>query len=299
MGKFILSPEIKEMLVNFHRVSGIRVGVYDMDMTIITDYPPTSPKFNEGRFCEKCKGCSPNVYYAECQKCDSQAIEYACATGMPYAYKCHMGFLEAVIPVMAGGEAFCFLMIGQVRNKDEINSGKRMTRSHMEAMFDQYSIPTEKYSIDQALEDYENMPCMDFETFKAFVYFLELCAQKIYNDEYVRRAQTSVSRALMSFVRTNLYNDITIADFSKSVGLSSSYLSHSIARELGTTFTKYLLLCRIEEAKRILRTTDMSVKKISVLLRYNDVSYFVRQFKKVTGMTCTEYREVRTGTSLK
>jgi YesN/AraC family two-component response regulator len=51
----------------------------------------------------------------------------------------------------------------------------------------------------------------------------------------------------------------------------------------------------MEEAKRLLRVTDMSVKKISVLLRYNDVAYFVKQFKRITGMTCTDYRISKNG----
>ena len=293
MGRFILSPEIKEMLENFYLVSGIRIGVYDTDFKILADYPPTSKKFCEQRFCEKCKGVCPSVFYEECKKCDKQARERVISTGESYIYKCHMGFYEAIVPVVAGGETFCFLMMGQVRNNDEIRAGKRMTKMGMEGIFAQYRIPEDKYTVEQALEDYEKMPKADYETLKAYVYFLEMCAQKIYDEEYVRRDQTTVSGALMRFVKENLYNDITIADFSKSVGLSTSYLAHSIAKELGTTFTKYLLLCRIEEAKRILRTTEMSVKKISVLLRYNDVSYFVRQFKKTTGLTCSQYREQR------
>lgn len=296
MGRFILSPEIREMLEKFYLVSGIRIGVYDTDFKILEEYPKTAKNFSDQRFCEKCKGVCPNVFYEECKKCDSQAREYIISTGEPYIYKCHMGFLEAMIPLVAGGETFCFLMIGQVRNNDEIRAGKRMTKMGMEGVFAQYAFPEGKYSVEEALEDYENMPKRDYETFKAYVYFLEMLAQKIYNEEYVSRDQTTVSRALMNFVKSNLYNDITIADFSKSVGLSTSYLAHSIAKELGTTFTKYLLVCRIEEAKRILRTTEMSVKKISVLLRYNDVSYFVRQFKRITGLTCTQYREQKAKT---
>ena len=294
MGRFILNPEIKKMLENFYLISGIRIGVYDTDFKILEDYPPMSKDFKDQRFCEKCKEFSRNAFEKECNKCDERAREYVISTGKPYVYKCHMGFFEAMVPVVAGGETFCFLMIGQTRNNDEIRAGKRMTQMGMEGIFAQYRFPEGVYPVEQAMKDYEDMPKADYETFKAYVYFLEMCAQKIYSEEYVTRDQTTVSGALMSFVKSNLYNDVTIADFSKSMGLSTSYLAHSISRELGTTFTKYLMICRIEEAKRILRTTEMSVKKISVLLRYNDVSYFVRQFKKITGMTCTQYREQRT-----
>ena len=289
MSRFIINPEIMQMLVNFYRISGIRVGVHDLDMSIITDYPHQAELFDRWNFCEKNKKCS-KAYWNKCDRCDEVAFEYARVTGKPYVYKCHMGFMEAVIPIIAGGEAFCFLMIGQVKCNDRLKETPEQAREWIEEQFKLCKISEQAYPTDRALEDYERMPCMDFETFKSFVYFLELCAQKIYNDDYVSRSERSVSRELMKFVNANLYNDITISDFSESMGLSSSYLSHSISKEMGTTFTKYLNLCRMEEAKRILRVTDMSVKKISVLLRYNDVAYFVKQFKKITGMTCTDYR---------
>ena len=297
MSKFILNPDIQQMLIHFYRISGIRVGVHDTDTTIITDYPPQSAEFGARTFCEKNQYCS-RLYREACEKCDKTAFECAHVSGVPYIYKCRLGFMEAVIPISSGGETFCFLMIGQVRCS-ESKRGAAGTVAFVDNVFEQYNVPKEKYSPEAAYEDYERMPCMDFETFKSFVYFLELCAQKIHTDDYVRREQRSISGELMRYVKANLYNTVTIADFAKSVGFSTSYLSHSISKEMGTTFTNYLMRCRIEEAKRILRTTDMSVKKISLLLQYNDVAYFVRQFKKLTGMTCTQYRESKIGTGNK
>lgn len=45
--KFIVRPQIKLMLENFFRISGIRIGVYDTDeeMSIISDYPHWAPEF--------------------------------------------------------------------------------------------------------------------------------------------------------------------------------------------------------------------------------------------------------------
>lgn len=43
--KFIVRPQIKLMLENFFRISGIRIGIYDTDeeMSIISDYPHWAP----------------------------------------------------------------------------------------------------------------------------------------------------------------------------------------------------------------------------------------------------------------
>ncbi|MGM9682143.1 MAG: PocR ligand-binding domain-containing protein, partial [Eubacteriales bacterium] len=264
MAQFILDAEIKDMLINFYRISGIRVGIHDLDGGIIDDYPHESPILANKSFCEKSKCYSP-IFVKKCNRCDRDAFEQARFTRRSYVYECHMGFMEAVIPILAGDEVLCFLVIGQVKKK--IPEAKT-TEEYIYEFFKLNKISGPGYSVEQAEKDYERMPCMSRDTFKSFVYFLELCAQKIYNDNYMHRDRRSISRELMKYINANLYNRITIADAAESLNLSSSYLSHSISREMGTTFTRYLNACRIEEAKRILRVTDMNIKKVAELLQY-------------------------------
>lgn len=292
MNRFVLNSEIMEMLNNFYLISGLRVGVHDLDVKIIIDYPHENKHFELRTFCEKNKAQS-NAYKSRCDKCDKAAFEQARITGRPYIYNCHMGFMEAVVPVMAKDEPFCFLMIGQVRSEAEWYASDEELRNNIKEIFKKYGISEDKYDLEQAVADYKKMKRMDSDTFEAYVYFLELCAQKIYNDKYLQREQRVVSKELADYVKANLYNDITIADFAEELCLSRSYLSHLIADEMDTSFIKYLNARRMEEAKKLLRVTDMSVKKIAVLLRYNDVAYFSRTFKKLTGMTCTEYRRFK------
>ena len=55
--------------------------------------------------------------------------------------------------------------------------------------------------------------------------------------------------------------------------------------------TDFLTRCRIEEAKRLLRTTDQSVSDIAVESGFESFSYFSTVFKKVVGMTPVQYRK--------
>ncbi len=277
------------MLKHFYRISGVRVGVYDADLSIITDCPHQSENFDEYTFCEKLKTCSPK-YMSECDVCDTKAFERVRMTKKPYIYCCHMNFAEAVIPIMAGGEPICYLMIGQVKIREGSAKNKDVTSQWLKDRLSIYQMHREGVTYEEVAEDYNKMRVLDMETFKSYVYFLNLCAQKIYSDGYVTLKYTSITKALAEFVGGNLYNDIKISDFAKKMGLSTSYVSHTIAKNMNTTFTKYLNECRIEEAKRLLKTTDMSVKRIAVMLKYTDVAYFVRRFKSEVGMTCTEYR---------
>lgn len=118
MEKFIVRPQIKLMLENFFRISGIRIGIYDTDeeMSIISDYPHWASEYENLTFCEKAKLCSSG-YMRQCVSCDRKAFLRARETRKTQIYECHMGFMEAVIPILAGERVECFLMIGQVRKR--------------------------------------------------------------------------------------------------------------------------------------------------------------------------------------
>jgi transcriptional regulator GlxA family with amidase domain len=60
----------------------------------------------------------------------------------------------------------------------------------------------------------------------------------------------------------------------------------------GTTLIDYLQNLRIEEAKRLLETSQTSVDNISVAVSYEDPSFFRRLFKRRTGLTPSQYRRM-------
>ena len=47
---------------------------------------------------------------------------------------------------------------------------------------------------------------------------------------------------------------------------------------------------RIEHAKKLLRSSNAKITDIAIQIGYNDEKYFIRTFKKCTGMTPNEYR---------
>lgn len=274
------------MLRDYFRVTGVPVGIYDAGGMLIESFSYQADGFSGLNYCERCKLCSPR-WLDECMRSDNDAFAATKTSGKPYIYECAKGFYEAVVPIRSGENTVLFLMIGQVRPPESAPEGGR-------ALFRKYACEArEDFDENTAQTAYEEMDRMDAETFEAHVRMLELCAQKIGADEFVRRSQRSVSAGVMRYVAANLYNPITVNDAAEALNYSVSYLSHAIAREMGTTFTRYVNACRVAEAKRLLRLTNMNVEKIASMLQYNDVAYFVRQFKREAGMTCTEYRELR------
>lgn len=67
-------------------------------------------------------------------------------------------------------------------------------------------------------------------------------------------------------------------------------LSRKFKRETGMTITEYQQTLRIDQAKHLLKTETLPIDEIAWMVGYDDASYFGRVFKKITGLTPSEYR---------
>ncbi|MDU0202286.1 MULTISPECIES: response regulator transcription factor [Paenibacillus] len=104
-------------------------------------------------------------------------------------------------------------------------------------------------------------------------------------------AEMSVIEQVQQFVAANLAKDITLTDAAALVHLNPSYLSQLFKQQTGGKFVDYVILMRMEEAKRLLIKTALRVSEIAERLGYGDIAYFSNTFKKLTGSTPLEYRK--------
>lgn len=103
-------------------------------------------------------------------------------------------------------------------------------------------------------------------------------------------SDSAVERAIQ-YIDQNYAKDISLNDVSELVNISPYYFSKLFKEEAGVNFIDYLTNVRIEKAKELLRIPDKSIKEICILSGYGNANYFSRIFKKVEGVTPTEYRE--------
>ena len=87
------------------------------------------------------------------------------------------------------------------------------------------------------------------------------------------------------------YKDFFLAEIAKEYGVSISYLAHLFKDTTGVPIMRYLLNCRINEAKKYLTQTVMPIKEIAEKCGFNDSSNFGRTFKKETGCSPRQYRQ--------
>ena len=105
-----------------------------------------------------------------------------------------------------------------------------------------------------------------------------------------------IDRAI-DYLHRNYQENIKLSTLAEYVHLNESYLSSIIKKSTGLSFTEILNQIRIDEAKKLLINTNLSVEKIADTTGFSSWSYFSRVFKKCCGITPAEYRRKGTKNS--
>lgn len=107
------------------------------------------------------------------------------------------------------------------------------------------------------------------------------------------RAPTKLVRDVSAYVRKNISGKISVGELAKTLFVSRTHLAAKFRNESGMTLTDFILTEKIEEAKRLLRYTDKSLLAIGEYLAFSSQSHFAKTFKKYSGTTPGDYRNLR------
>lgn len=128
------------------------------------------------------------------------------------------------------------------------------------------------------------------EEYKAYMArIVTACIRSLELKEAHRRNRL-LDKAL-AFMHENYHADLSLDDVAGHVGMGSSYFSTYFKQETGQSFVEYLTALRLDKAKQLMADPGLRLYEIAGLVGYNDVKYFSRVFKKVTGVTPAEYRQ--------
>ncbi|MCR5824567.1 MAG: helix-turn-helix transcriptional regulator [Lachnospiraceae bacterium] len=110
-------------------------------------------------------------------------------------------------------------------------------------------------------------------------------SEKMQDDSY--NVMESIDR-LMEKTKGN----ILLSECADELGVHQTYIWKILKMEKGKSFTEYAEKYKIEEAKKLLLQTNMSVQEIAASLDYANAQNFIRFFSKVTGVTPGKFRKL-------
>lgn len=127
----------------------------------------------------------------------------------------------------------------------------------------------------------------------AEIIIIELLRKSSLNVEQYEEEDFSTSVSLVkNYIDVNYAADITLGSLANLAQRNKSYLSHSFKETYGKSPINYLTNKRMEIAKTLLGTSTYQINEIANFVGYTSSSYFTEVFRKKSGVTPSEYREL-------
>ena len=103
----------------------------------------------------------------------------------------------------------------------------------------------------------------------------------------------SVKNLIVEYIHHNEGEKLKInfSDYlSEEIGKDYAYISSEFSKSEGVTIEKFIILQKIERVKELISYDEHNFSEIAFKVNYSSVSHLSRQFKTITGMTLSQYK---------
>ncbi|NLK73995.1 MAG: helix-turn-helix transcriptional regulator [Clostridiales bacterium] len=144
--------------------------------------------------------------------------------------------------------------------------------------------------------DFENIynvftlsQCLTIQDFNDIL--LDICCKLLECKEVEVTKQSDMVAKAIEYMKNYYHNpDLNMSLLADKLGISGVTLAVEFKNAMGISPSDYLAMIRIENAKQLLRDTQLLVKEVSLAVGYEDDNVFSRRFKKYVGKTPGQYR---------
>ena len=103
----------------------------------------------------------------------------------------------------------------------------------------------------------------------------------------------TLNNELLEYIRSNCTSPLSLESIATKAGYNPSYFSRLFKQYTGSTFSDYLVSCRIQVAAKLLEDTQMRVEDIISEVGYSNRTKFFKDFTEKQGMSPLQYRKSR------
>ncbi len=266
------TEKIISILHELHKISGFRISLHTTDFEEIAAYPE-----EKYPFCKLLQSFSENEF-KKCKDCDKEACEEALSKRQTVIYKCRHGLIEAISPLYNFGALTGFLMMGQVRIVNEPIDSMLLSLAKLG-----------KHDFE-AREVCAYTPEVKEDMIESYVKIMTICASYLTLSNAVTKPQATVAQLTLRYISENYTSHISVKDICDAVGYSKSTVLSAFKKEYSITVNNYLTNLRLEQAKKMLSSSEFTVNEIALKCGFTDQSYFSKVFSGKYAMTPTDYR---------
>ncbi|MBR2353924.1 MAG: helix-turn-helix domain-containing protein [Clostridia bacterium] len=271
------TSKAEELLHDFHLLTHLNIALYDEQFRCVCNIA------DQASYCStlhKSKLCLDR-----CIRSDARMLVQAKQTHLPQIYACPYGLWEAIYPILDGEHILGYLFIGPAIFPEHAG--------HLQGLYQLVLSDAPEISTAALREGARSLVCHSREEMDAIERLLALLASHLSANRLVSSSRQTLGYLIKQYVRKNLKKKITLSDISQRLHCSTVTLTESFRREFGMTIMQYVQKERMKLARELLLNTSLSVTDIAERCGFPDVEYFSRCFKKMEGISPSEWRKLR------
>lgn len=268
--------KLYEVIKAFYTITQIKIAVYDLNFEEIAAYPR-----------EQRGLCALMTTYEEAENCcrtTTSQLFARCrdAGGGTVSHKCHAGLTEVAAPLLDNGQAIGYVIFGQITDDPD----KRHFAGDVILRCQPYGFPEE-----QLRQLANEIRFVSTEQIKALSFVLSMITSYIVANHLAYASDQPLAHRIMDEIHSNPAADLSVNALCRRFGISRSMLYQIMAPFMPDGIAEYVKKLRLEKAEKLLRDTDLAVWQIAEMIGFRNYEYFLRCFKKYTGISAGQFRK--------
>lgn len=268
--------ELMELMQDFYVLTGIRIALFDAACNELLSYPK-----GEDSFCH-CMRKDPE-FHNKCKESDERAFAKCRQTNKLHIFKCHAGLIEASVPMIEDGKIMGYMMLGRItdqKNKEDLVL-EVLSRCK------EYKPETET---DEKIEKIKRIKYRNEKQIRAAVKILDACTEYVKLKELVHPSPRQLIDSVERFIELHIGEEITVERICREFDISRTKLYETVAPHTNGGVAAFVKHKRLEHAKNLIKTTDMTIAQIADASGFSDYNYFLRIFKQKYGVSTKQMR---------
>lgn len=268
---------LDKLLYDFYRITGLTVSVWDSQINQLSFQPKEMRSF--------CRAIRSTPKGEQLCLLSDRALCMECGkTGKAVSRYCHAGLIDTAVPIKFKDTILGYMMFGQIADKpsSEITPALKKLSENLDM------------DCDYLHSLYEELETHDAEKIDSIANILKMATRYLWLSEYIKIGYDTTASKIDDYIRTHLKDELSVKTLCSVFNISKNRL-YDISHEwFGTSIGEYITNTRIEEAKRLLNTTDLPINQICTAVGIKDYNYFTKFFKSAVGVPPLKYRKTAT-----
>ena len=268
------TEKLDKLLYDFYIVTGLTISVWNADFHQIS-YQPREMR----AFCRTVKSTEKGKL--ACYLCDRALCLECSKTERPTKHVCHAGLIDMAFPIKYKDNILGYIMFGQIAHKS------------VEEMQPVIARLCKHLGLDAArlADEYEALAQYDEALIDSAANIIKQATRYLWLSDYIDIGYDASASKIDEYIRLHLSEEITVDTLCKALNLPKKRLYAVAHRNFGLPIGEYVNTLRINEAKRLLESTDLSIQQIAASVGVEDYNYFAKFFKLRVGLSPLKYRK--------